>query len=81
MIPWDRIILALLSTCVVASAAELRESFDISVMQPPTPVAVEGNEQLVYEIHLTNFSSERLQLRSIQVLDEDDNVPLVACNG
>ncbi len=81
MIPWDRIILALLSTCVVASAAELRESFDISVMQPPTPVAVEGNEQLVYEIHLTNFSSERLQLRSIQVLDEDDNVPLATFAG
>jgi murein DD-endopeptidase len=50
-------------------------------MQAPTPVAVEGTEQLVYEIHLTNFSHERLQLRSIQVLDEDDAVPLATFAG
>src|SRR5215469_10208328 len=53
-------------TCI---AETLRESFDISVPQPPTPVTVEDKKELFYEVHLTNFTSDELQLHALIVLD------------
>ena len=53
-------------TCI---AEILRESFDISVPQPPTPVTVEDKKELFYEVHLTNFTSDELQLHALIVLD------------
>ncbi len=64
--------LALVSTPVGAWAAEsLRESFDIVVPKAPAPAAVAGRAQLLYELHLTNFSQEPLEPRRLRVLDAD----------
>lgn len=67
--------LALVSTPVAArqtaEGGPLRELFDIVAPKPPAPVAVAGREQLIYELHLTNFSSEPLEPRRVRVLDAD----------
>jgi hypothetical protein len=39
-------------------AETLHECFDIFVSQAPIPVAVANKQELVYEVHLTNFSSD-----------------------
>jgi murein DD-endopeptidase len=46
-----------------------RESFDITVPAPPSPVAIDGGQWLIYELHLTNFSREPLRITKIDVLD------------
>src|SRR4051812_24977991 len=59
--------------CAGAGAQErpptLRQSFDISVPQAPTPMAVQGLIQLTYELHLTNFSSDTLSVKRVRVVD------------
>jgi murein DD-endopeptidase len=63
---------AVLASAIVAGApsasGESRESFDIAVPMPPSPVTIDGHEWLVYELHLTNFSREALQVQSVDVL-------------
>src|SRR5438045_6290155 len=49
------------------AAAPHRQSFDLAVPWPPQLVTVDGKDQLVYELHVTNFSQEPLTLRSLQV--------------
>lgn len=55
-----------------AAISPLRQSFDMQVPVPPTPVTVAGTPQLVYELHLTNFAREPLVLQRVEVLDADD---------
>lgn len=55
-----------------AATSPLRQSFDMQVPVPPTPVTVAGTPQLVYELHLTNFAREPLVLQRVEVLDADD---------
>lgn len=55
-----------------AATSPLRQSFDMQVPVPPTPVTVAGTPQLVYELHLTNFAREPLALQRVEVLDVDD---------
>jgi murein DD-endopeptidase MepM/ murein hydrolase activator NlpD len=66
--------IAMLLGCLLvlesASAACVRESFDMRVPVAPTPVAIDGREWLIYELHLTNFTLERLRLQGLDVLDQ-----------
>jgi murein DD-endopeptidase len=62
-------------------AETLRESFDISVPQAPIPVAVANKQELVYELHLTNFSSDDLLLHSLTVFDESSHRQLSIWSG
>lgn len=48
----------------------MRQSFDAQFRVTPSPVAIEGQLWLIYELHLTNFTSQRLQLHQVDVLDE-----------
>lgn len=50
----------------------LRQSFDMQVPVPPTPVTVAGTPQLLYELHLANFAREPLVLQRVEVLDADE---------
>jgi hypothetical protein len=63
------IILLLVFERVPCVGETLRESFDISVPQAPIPVAVEDKKELVYEVHLTNFTGDELELHSLIVFD------------
>ena len=59
----------LLSALAPSGAADLQSSLELVVPEPPTPVNVDGKTQLVYELHLTNFSPDRVRLESIEVCD------------
>ena len=50
--------------CVFAASA----AFDFSVPTPPSPVAIDGRDWLIYELHLTNFSRGPLRLTRLDVL-------------
>jgi murein DD-endopeptidase len=63
-----------LSLCAVAMAQDrptpgLRQSFDLSVPQAPTPVPLQGKAQLTYELHFTNFSDDALAVKRVRVVD------------
>ena len=63
---------ALLLLAAIPSAwGAPRESFDITVPVAPSPVAIDGQQWLIYELHLTNFSRESLRLLKIEVLTDD----------
>jgi murein DD-endopeptidase len=64
---------AWLCTLIAASAAAEApvNSFDIAVLQAPVPVAVEGRQRLVYELHLTHFGAVELGLAGVRVIDAD----------
>ena len=49
----------------------LRQSFDVRVPVPPTPVTVMGTSELVYELHLTSFAPTGLVLERLEVTDAD----------
>ena len=82
MKPWSkpvRAALAAVALCVcllppllAASKPPLRSSFDLRVPLAPAPVTVAGVPQLVYELHLANFSDEALTLVRVQVFDDRD---------
>jgi murein DD-endopeptidase len=58
------------SLAIAATAAvPVRQSFDLQVPAPPTPVTVDGTRRLAYELHLANFSDDALALRRIDVRD------------
>jgi murein DD-endopeptidase len=67
-------LLATAQLCVNAST--LQNSFDIVVPQPPPMAVVEGKGLLVYELHLTNFSSHGQIIRGIRALDGASNAIL-----
>jgi murein DD-endopeptidase MepM/ murein hydrolase activator NlpD len=57
-------------------ASTLQNSFDIVVPQPPSVVSVEGKGLLVYELHLTNFSSRGQTIQGVSALDRASNALL-----
>lgn len=75
--------LLLLATPLLAApaAAELRQSFDVAVPQPPAPVTVEGRDQLVYELHLTQFGDRPATLRGVTVVNGDSGTELARFAG
>jgi murein DD-endopeptidase len=62
----------LLISCFAADlpAEPLVESIDMRVSVKPAPLAIEGHDNLVYELHITNFTSAETVLRRIEVLDD-----------
>jgi len=59
------------TACGLAHAAPstIRQSFDIQVPWVPQPAVLGDKTELVYELQLTNFSEDVLQLESIDALD------------
>lgn len=75
----------LLVCCLLPAAATadsgLRESFDLSVPVPPTPVTIDGQTRLFYELHLANFSRRPLDPVRIEVLDAASGQAAAAFEG
>lgn len=44
-------------------------SFDMQVPVPPTPLTIAGSQQLVYELHLSNFSRNSVVVDDVEVLN------------
>jgi murein DD-endopeptidase MepM/ murein hydrolase activator NlpD len=54
---------------------------DMTIAVPPTPVRVEGHQQLDYEVQLTNRSGHRLAVEEFVVLDGRDGQPIAQLSG
>jgi murein DD-endopeptidase len=65
------LLLALCSS--IAGGAESRprliQSVDIQIPVEPSPLRIAGKTRLVYELHITNFTSSDIVLTRVEVLD------------
>jgi len=73
---WAAALMCLLPVLAPVAAADLHSSLELVVPEPPTPVNVGGETRLVYELHLTNFSPDRVMLKSIEVRDASRGTPV-----
>ena len=64
-----------------AATAQVNQSLDIHIAQSPNIVRVGAADQLVYELHLTNFSSAPLRLDELAIRLGDEGAPLKTYNA
>ena len=81
-----RLISWFLTGCVLvgpqaALVAQIAPPLDVRVPAPPSPVLAEGEVHLVYELHVTNFSTRGVSLTSVSVHDAERDAQLVAYSG
>lgn len=55
------------------SRATIVSAIDVQAGSPPAVVAIAGRQQLVYELHVTNFRRTDVTLTRIEVLDADSD--------
>jgi murein DD-endopeptidase len=65
----------------LARATPLEESFDLLVPAAPMARPVDDGQELVYELHLSNFTRRDLQPRRVDVLDAADGRVLASYEG
>jgi murein DD-endopeptidase MepM/ murein hydrolase activator NlpD len=69
------VVLLVLAIGVIEAGAQVRPPINIPIEMdvpiPPTPVEGDGKIHLVYELHLTNFSTNDLTLTRVEVLGHD----------
>ena len=78
--------LALIASCLVVDNAfaqntAIQNGFDVEMPVPPAPVRVGNRWQVSYEVHLTNFSSERLAVTRFNVSDNRDGHTIIELSG
>lgn len=73
--------LAVLLCASTHAQTTVRQSFDLDVPWVPTIVHTDGKAQLVYELHLTNFSHDDLTLTGIDVFDTPSGPPIGEFHG
>jgi len=56
-----------LGPAALAQSSARPSPVDVEVPKPPTPIAIEGAQVLVYELHITNFGPSALTLTGITV--------------
>ena len=69
-----RILIALSALVLTVSAnsqRQMRAAIDVLVPVPPSPVRADGYYHLVYELHVTNFSNQELDLWRLEVTGDD----------
>lgn len=57
-------------------AAQTSQSLDVQIVEAPKVVRIGATDQLVYELHLTNFSSHPLELNRLVIEAGDQDAPL-----
>jgi hypothetical protein len=50
---------------------------DVEIPMPPTPVKADGKWWLVYELHVTNFHTNNVELVRVEVLRDEAKKPIV----
>ncbi len=69
------VIFLLLTPCI---ARERGPRVEVVCPSPPIPVSVGRNKILVYELHITNFDTVPLTIKSIEIFRNDSNESLIA---
>ena len=76
------IVLALLALAGSSgAAAQVNQSVDVRITEAPKIVRIGAADQLVYELHLTNFASLPLRLDQLVVKVGDKGLPLKTYDG
>src|SRR3546814_19075535 len=71
------IVLALLTlTGAGSAAAQVNQALDVAIPEAPNIVRVGAADQLVYELHLTNFSSLPLRLDGLSINEGGEGATL-----
>jgi murein DD-endopeptidase len=66
--------------CVGQDKSVIQPSFDIRITHPPTTVMINGRLNLVYELHISNFSGGPLLIERIEVLKLENSVSVYVLN-
>jgi len=67
--------------CVGQDKSVIQPSFDIRITHPPMTVVINGQLNLVYELHISNFSSGPLSIERIEILNLENSVSILAFNN
>ena len=59
-----------------AATAQANQSLDVQIVEAPKIVRIGATDQLVYELHLTNFSGHPLELNGLVIKAGDRATPL-----
>lgn len=57
---------------------EYQQSFDIRIPFAPDFVVIGGKPTVYYELHLTNFSSDSIDLKRLEIVDTPDSIVVVS---
>ena len=66
--------------CVGQDKSVIQPSFDIRIINPPMTVVIKGQLNLVYELHISNFSKGPLLIEKIEILNLENSVSILALN-
>jgi murein DD-endopeptidase len=66
--------------CVGQDKSVIQPSFDIRIINPPMTVVINGQSNLVYELHISNFSSGPLLIERIEILILKNSVSVLVFN-
>lgn len=79
-----RIKLLVLAVSAIAgggdAAAQVNQSLDVQIVEAPKIARIGATDQLVYELHLTNFSGHPLELNGLTIEAGDRSTPLKTYN-
>lgn len=72
LLPAAAVLLSAWLSAAAAQRAPVLQSFDLRVPWQPAPIRIDGKWQLLYELHLDNYSSEALQPKQLRVIEADN---------
>jgi len=72
LLPFAIALLGMSLSPAFAQRAPVVQTFDLRVPWQPQPVKVNGQWQLLYELHLDNYAADPLQPKQLRVLDADN---------
>src|SRR3546814_15367340 len=76
------LVLALLTlTGAGSAAAQVNQALDVAIPEAPNIVRVGAADQLVYELHLTNFSGLPLRLDELSINEGGEGATLKSYSG
>lgn len=58
----------------------IQPSLDIRITNPPMTIVIGGRLNLVYELHISNFSNGPLLIKKIEILNLENSVSILAFN-
>jgi hypothetical protein len=64
-----------------APDADVMNAFDVETPVRPMPVRTNGVVQISYEVHLTNFSNEKLEITDVSLVNGSDRDDLASFSG
>src|ERR1051325_7299202 len=72
LLPFAIALLGMSLSPAFAQRAPVVQTFDLRVPWQPQPVKVNGQWQLLYELHVDNYAADPLQPKQLRVLDADN---------